>query len=92
MTRTIVGTDVTIPESTCINCGHVNDRAFALGADIRPCPGDVTICVECGHLMVFTDDLRFRNPNSDELKRFAGDPMIVAAMTALDDFKREKQK
>ncbi len=35
--------------------------------DAVPEPGDVTICIGCGYLMTFNDDLTFRELTEEEL-------------------------
>jgi hypothetical protein len=34
----------------------------------RPSPGDVSICFGCGEVLLFDDDLEFREPSIDELE------------------------
>lgn len=35
--------------------------------DAVPAPGDCTICIHCGYLMAYTDDLTFRELTDEEL-------------------------
>lgn len=87
-----LGGEVRLKPDHCLNCGKrldgcsVVDEAFA-----RPKEGDFTICIKCGHLMVFGDGLKLRNPTEEELRDIAGDPRIVRASTALAAI-REKPK
>ena len=64
----------------CLSCGEMMDGATAVGeeGEIVPKPGDFTVCMYCGHLMVFDDQLAFRNPSDAEIIELAGDERVVA--------------
>jgi len=36
----------------------------------------------CGHIMVFADDLTYREPTADEMVEIASDPSIIAIQKA----------
>lgn len=79
--------------SHCLNCGEIMDGVFEVGEEINgrnPSPGDVAMCLYCGHLMAFGDDLKLREPNSAEIHDIAGDPRILAAMRARSAVKPKK--
>jgi hypothetical protein len=46
-----------------------------------PSDGDVTVCFDCGHIMVFADG-RLRNPTDTEMHDIAGDPRIIKLQQA----------
>lgn len=50
----------------CPQCGAPNNRATSMGSDDAPSPGDVSLCVGCGTILVFADDLSSRKPTTDE--------------------------
>jgi hypothetical protein len=66
----------------CLNCGKVTDAASSVGTEATPEPGDISICLYCGHIMAFTDALTMRELNDEEIVRIAGDLRIVAIQTA----------
>jgi hypothetical protein len=74
------------PPVPCVNCGKLVDSASALDGDHTPKPGDVTICLDCRHLMVFADDMTLRNPTDEEIVEIAGDEDVVRHMKALGEF------
>jgi hypothetical protein len=75
--------DNRVPPCCCLNCGFELDAAFDTSLVERsPRPGDATICIICGHLMVFGNDLTLRELTDEEIKKFAGDPRIVRAQQA----------
>jgi len=49
--------------SPCCECKHVVDHATGDG---QPSPGDWTLCIRCGSLNVFDDNLMLRAPTLDE--------------------------
>lgn len=89
MTQHFLGEGQEMPEAECQNCGSVHDMASAVNEDAVPKPGDASICILCGHLSVFADDFSLRDPTNEEIKKYAGDSRIVAAMTALHRVKSE---
>lgn len=53
------------------------DRSTGLdGDDVAPNPGDVSLCIQCGHAAVFTDK-GLRKPTGEELLKFATDKTIT---------------
>jgi hypothetical protein len=71
-----------VPQARCLNCNTMLDAASDLLGDARPNIGDLTICIKCGHLMAFTDDLMLRELTDQEIKDYAGDPRIVKLQNA----------
>jgi hypothetical protein len=47
----------------------------------EPTDGDITICMKCGHIMVFEDN-RPRNPTNAEMRIIAGNRRIIAVQKA----------
>lgn len=67
-----------LPKGACLACGHGVDAASDFATHPRkPKPGDITICVACGHLMGFNPDLTLRELNTAEAHMAAGDPLIL---------------
>jgi hypothetical protein len=83
-----VGTDHQIKGSVCLFCKKVLDGASAVDADCKPSPGDFTICIYCGHVMAFADDLSFRELNGEEIKAIAGDKRVLAVQWARGEVKQ----
>jgi hypothetical protein len=46
------------PLALCPECGYAFDAATHIGGRARPSPGDLSICLSCGTLLLFDDDLR----------------------------------
>lgn len=75
--------NIRVPMSRCPNCDEPNDYAGAVdGSDAKPRPGDASICWRCGHLCVFDEDLRLKNPSDAQITAIAGDRRIVKAQSA----------
>jgi len=82
--KTFLGKSQRTKPMRCPNCGTVNDSAASVNVEKASVkPGDVSICIKCGHLAVFTERLKLRDPNDDEIKNMAGDPRLVRVMEAL---------
>jgi Zn ribbon nucleic-acid-binding protein len=70
----------------CFACGHAVDSATSIDVNARPKPGAWTVCIKCGHLMVFDDELHLRDLTAAERDEAATDPRIrkiQAAFAAL---------
>jgi hypothetical protein len=50
--------------------------------DTAPDPGDVTVCIYCGHIMAYDDDLGLRELTPVEQLNIAGDERILAIQRA----------
>jgi hypothetical protein len=74
----LVGESRRIPDCKCTNCGKELSGAAGLGNDDMPKPGDVCVCLDCGHVMAFADDLTLRNLTDEEIVEFAGRPEIIS--------------
>lgn len=69
-----------LPTSVCLNCGKELDAASQVRDEDRPKSGDVTVCIGCGHLMAYGDDMVLRELTDDEIIEVAGDPGILEAV------------
>lgn len=58
-----------VPEVSCVECGHPFDLATDIATDATPAPGDVSLCIECGNVAMFADDLTLRPISEDEIER-----------------------
>jgi hypothetical protein len=56
--------DVETPSSACCECGK---RLNGAAGPREPRPGDLLLCIGCGSLNVFGEDLRLRRPTDDEM-------------------------
>ena len=78
----VLDTTTMTPASACLNCGAEHDRAS--GNDgASPAPGDWSICVECGGLSVFADDLTLRPPSAEENEAAIKDAGVAQFRLAL---------
>jgi hypothetical protein len=75
----------------CPSCGELLDAVTSLYEEAMPSDGDVTLCFNCGHLMVFADG-RPRNPTDAEMHTIAGDPRIIKAQAARARVREQKRK
>jgi hypothetical protein len=66
-----------VPPSKCLNCGRVHDACTGIDGAVTPHPGDVTICLMCGHIMSYDDDLRLVQLTAEQINMVAADPRIV---------------
>jgi hypothetical protein len=85
-----LGTDHRMPATACLNCGQTLDGSTAVGEDAAPAPGDITICIHCGHLMAFDHNLHFRELSDEEVREMAGDGRLLAVQRARRALERHR--
>lgn len=58
-----------LPVCACKVCGYKFDCATAPTEDItkRPRPGDFSLCMKCGEIYVFAEDMTVREPSLNEM-------------------------
>jgi hypothetical protein len=63
--------DTDTPPCRCPWCGHRFDAAMSANPDrpdAAPKPGDVSVCISCAQVLVFTDDLTLRASMPGEIE------------------------
>ena len=75
-----------VPACACLCCGKMLDRADSMVHDNAPKPGDFSLCLECGHLMAFADDLTLRKLTDAEMVEVAGHRGLIAAQQVRAEF------
>lgn len=53
-------------ERRCPVCGKAVNAATGVDHNHSPAPGDVTMCIECAHILFFDERLTLRQPTSAE--------------------------
>jgi hypothetical protein len=82
----------TIPMAICPHCGYHMDRAtdpFEAGA---PKPDDLSVCVKCGELSMFDEELKQRPLKPEETARCSLDPRVITVQLLIRGMKRHKNK
>lgn len=60
------------PNSTCPTCGYVMNASSCADTDPRPPePGDISLCLCCGELLVFDQEMLLRVPSIGEIMDFS---------------------
>lgn len=76
-------TDHRTPTTWCPYCGTSLDGAMNVDGPNAPDPGDVTVCLYCAGLAVFTDNLGLRFPTDAELERWTVNPDVTRVRSAV---------
>jgi hypothetical protein len=86
------GKPVSLPESSCLNCGKVLDGATVVDEEnaVRPVPGSISVCIHCGHVMAFDEKMQFRELTDDEIVEIAGDERLVAISRAMAAMRKKQ--
>jgi hypothetical protein len=75
-----ISVETETPESFCCECETRFDRA---SGPATPSPGDLTLCIRCGSLNVFADDLTARRPTDEEYFAAAADSELQELRRAI---------
>lgn len=70
-------------ENHCPYCNHLLDGISQVNGENLPEPGDASICIQCGNVSVFDDDLSLRKPLPEEESAIQEDPTIREAQRAI---------
>lgn len=66
--------DHEVPTTACLNCGKLLDAAMNANTNERPDPGSLSICLYCGAVTIFGDDLRLRPLTQGEFDELQAQP------------------
>lgn len=66
-----------LPESWC-TCGHLLSGARGVDYDDMPEPGHLSVCMYCGALRMYDDDLSLRELTREELAEVMSDQEMSA--------------
>jgi hypothetical protein len=82
---------VRLKPDRCLCCGTLIDAALGVRPDTTPKPGDVTICIQCGHIMAFGTDYRVRPLTDVEMHAVAGDRNIILAQRQIAEIRKARR-
>lgn len=60
----------------CPHCGVVHEVASSMTTLNGPEPGDINICIKCGGISIYLDDLSVRTPTVEEITDLSRDPDV----------------
>jgi hypothetical protein len=77
----------------CLNCDKEFDMATCIGetGQVKPSPGDITMCLYCGHVMAFDEDLSPVELDDEQMHDIAGDKRILALQQARGHVFKERK-
>ena len=78
-----LGKDHRVKASNCPFCEYQHDGATQINGNNLPKPGDVSICIKCGLVGVFDDNLDVRKPTAKEEAEFKKDDTITEAQKSI---------
>jgi hypothetical protein len=73
----LIGKSHEVKGNQCLYCGKELDMAAGINTEDGPGTGDITVCLTCGHLMAFGEDLALRKLTDTEIVEIAGDGRLV---------------
>jgi hypothetical protein len=74
-----------VPEDQCPFCQHHLDRVTASPTTphATPLPGDITVCIQCGGLLIFGPELKVRPPTPEEQAEAMTYPEVATFIHAI---------
>ncbi len=69
--------------STCVKCGEKLDIATSI-ENAPPSPGDTSICIYCGNLMEFDEDMQLTELDLDKYVETVTDPQYRLVKNIVD--------
>lgn len=92
MSKLALGEAVKVKASACKACGYLMDAATCAMGNHQPVPGDVTICIQCGHLMEFLEDLSLEELSKESALAIAGNKDLLRLQWAIAKAKKENSQ
>lgn len=77
-----------IPIGKCLACGEANYIASSV-TRVKPSAGDICICLYCGHMTVFNEDLTMHEPTEEETATALRNPEVRQHMEIQKKVKKE---
>lgn len=74
-------------KNKCPKCGAKLDMAFGVRTDLKPSSGDFSLCIKCGELLVFGNDLELRLPTEQEKSKGGMNSDVLAAQIVIRGIK-----
>lgn len=85
-----------LPPQACLACGHVMDRHAHMSTKgappAIPMPGDITLCIQCGFVMAYDENLRFRDLTKKEMEEAIQDERVQKAIVAIAELNKHKRQ
>lgn len=80
-----------IDAGACLKCHAPMTASTSVDGTSAPEPGDVTVCLYCGHLMEFGADLKLIEPSDETIVSFVGNPDLLKAMRITGQWRAEHE-
>jgi hypothetical protein len=80
-------------DAVCPGCGNKMDGASGIDHNDKPDPGDIGVCIKCGLIVVYTEDLKLRIATPFDLAECHPDTkkQIAVAVASVHFMIREKK-
>lgn len=76
----------------CLNCNEeLGGSTESRLRNIIPRPGSLSVCLYCGHLAIYADDMNLRELTGNEIVEVAGNEEVLRAQNITRQF-RERFK
>jgi hypothetical protein len=81
-----------VPDCACLDCGYPFNKATMIERERRPKPRDITVCLNCGHIMAYDTDLRVRALTPQEEIKVAELPELLMVKRFREAYQRAKKE
>lgn len=85
----VVGNKRRVRINFCMQCGAEFDAATGIGNNAEPSPDAIAICIDCGHVQVFDENLCFRAMTVDEAINVKNDVNVQLALYAIKKIREQ---
>jgi len=78
------GATTRTPRNKCLNCGFWTEAASTPdGSAGAPTEGSLSVCIKCGAVMMFDQDLRLRGMTASEMDSLLADHELMGTLAKL---------
>jgi hypothetical protein len=76
----------------CLSCGEHIDMTTGVNCDNGPVSGDLSVCIYCGHVATFNNDLCLRELTAEEKKDADANPVVAYAVASITEVRASFKK
>lgn len=79
-----------VPEQLCPKCGYLMEATTPLDGGALPKDGDVSICLNCGAILIFTAELKMRAATDQEVAEIMRDKQTASMIQRAQSYIRRR--
>lgn len=76
----------------CLSCGKILDAATTFTGKAKPRVGDISICMYCGHIAAYGENVQLRPLSDEEMHYVAGNKEVLRYQEILHQLREKRDQ